>query len=435
MKDWLIIIIVVLVVINIVAFSSAIWVAYNHWKKHGKMDWSTPLLGLFFIPLCAFIAVAWPVRIVAEYLFVKRDKKKREKRNEELKEKSKKYHLIKSELRLKNLPYTPSSRDLIFIENGYNDKINHMIQRNLDFIQECCDKGKYYKHRFVYLPNLIQEVQVDKESFDYYVPFWKNYSLATDVQLSSSSLLEYMNEPENRDKFQPCFARYLGYADGCSWFECVSFNPDEDVDEKDFFRRLCSLFDKYPMCPGPMFQRLNIERVGADEKFDESTEQLMKEIEERVSELRIRGVSQWAIELLLKPKFKLSKMIVTKDYRILLPEYQNIEIKMEPLVKAVYLLFLKHPDGMMFKQLPDYREELEEIYLMLKPNGLTEKVKKSIHDVTDPTLNSINEKCARIRKAFLLQFDDHLARYYYIGGERATPKKIYLPKDLVVWEQ
>ena len=47
-------------------------------------------------------------------------------------------------------------------------------------------------------------------------------------------------------------------------------------------------------------------------------------------------------------------------------------------------------------------------------------------------LNSINEKCARIRGAF--QFDDRVAKHYYVDGLRGEPKKIALPRDLVVWE-
>ena len=108
-----------------------------------------------------------------------------------------------------------------------------------------------------------------------------------------------------------------------------------------------------------------------------------------------------------------------------------MEIKMEPLAKAVYLLFLNHPKGILFKNLPDYRKELTEIYAKLRPNGLTEKAKQSIIDVTNPLSNSINEKCARIRGAFVSQMDNMLAKYYYIDGVRAKPKSIKLNRKLV----
>ena len=49
-------------------------------------------------------------------------------------------------------------------------------------------------------------------------------------------------------------------------------------------------------------------------------------------------------------------------------------------------------------------------------------------------LNSINEKCARIRGAFVGQFDNHIAKHYYIDGLRGEPKRIALPRELVVWE-
>jgi len=135
----------------------------------------------------------------------------------------------------------------------------------------------------------------------------------------------------------------------------------------------------------------------------------------------------------LKNQIKLSKLTITKDYSIMLSDY-NKEVKLEPIVKAVYLLFLNHPEGITFKSLPDYRKELADIYQKIKPNGLSDKALQSIEDVTNPLLNSINEKCARIRGAFVGQFDDHIARHYYIEGRRGEAKKISLPRDLVVWE-
>ena len=72
--------------------------------------------------------------------------------------------------------------------------------------------------------------------------------------------------------------------------------------------------------------------------------------------------------------------------------------------------------------------------MKLKPMGMSERALQSIEDVTNPMLNSINEKCARIRGAFVGQFDDHLARHYYVDGLRGEAKKITLPRDLVVRE-
>ena len=109
-------------------------------------------------------------------------------------------------------------------------------------------------------------------------------------------------------------------------------------------------------------------------------------------------------------------------------------IKMEPLVKAIFLLFLKHPEGIIFKHLPDYRQELIDIYKNLRPLGMSDRALQSIEDVTNPFLNSINEKCARIRGAFVGQFDDHMAKHYYVDGVRGEVKKISLPRNMVVWE-
>ena len=139
-------------------------------------------------------------------------------------------------------------------------------------------------------------------------------------------------------------------------------------------------------------------------------------------------------ETKLKNQVKLSKLTITKDYAIILSDYDNKEVKMEPLVKAVYLLFLKHPEGIAFKQLPDYRQELIDIYNDLRPLGLNRRSLQSIEDVTNPLLNSINEKCSRIRATFYAEVDASLADQYCIVGKSGEAKKIILPRDWVIYE-
>ena len=325
---------------------------------------------------------------------------------------------------------------MFYVEKEYNERLNDLIRNNLNYIQECFDKNKYVQSQFIYLPYLIELLSREEQSIDYIAPYNREKHLSTSPILKDFNLLDYLLVSENRSKIPLCFARYRGEEFGYSLFDCVGFEPEQEIDEKDFFQVLCSAFDNYPMATGPMFQTKKPEkRIGADENFEEESKLLISEIEERIFKLRKLGISQWALELLVKPELKLSKLVVTKDYRLILPDYNNMEIKMEPLVKAVFLLFLNHPEGILFKYLPDYREELTKIYIKLKPLGMNDRVIHSIEDVTNPLLNSINEKCARIRGAFIGEFDDRLARHYYICGERGEAKKIALSRDLVIWEK
>ena len=135
----------------------------------------------------------------------------------------------------------------------------------------------------------------------------------------------------------------------------------------------------------------------------------------------------------LKNQVKYSRLTITKEGSVMLTDY-NKEVAMEPLTKAVYLLFLKHPEGIAFKELPDYRDELLELYAKIRTNGINDRVVKSIEDVTNPLLNSINEKCSRIKAAFQTAVDASLADQYYITGKSGEPKMVMLPRKLVAWE-
>ena len=161
---------------------------------------------------------------------------------------------------------------------------------------------------------------------------------------------------------------------------------------------------------------------------------LLDEVKEKVRKLKAYGVNEEEIAAAMNEKVQFPHLVVTEDYKIILADGVNSEVKMEPLVKAVYLLFLSHPEGIVLKCLPDYRKELTSLYLLLRPNGMTNRVQQSIDDVTNPTLNSVNEKCARIRKAFSDILPKSIARYYSISGKRGEPKKIDLVRANVLWE-
>ena len=161
-------------------------------------------------------------------------------------------------------------------------------------------------------------------------------------------------------------------------------------------------------------------------------EDAKNEVKKLVNYLRDNEVTEAEIMDLIRPEKRLSRLVVTENYRIILPDYEGTEVRLEPLHKAVYLLFLKHPEGIRFKELPDYREELAEIYHQMKQKTQAKKkVERSIIDVTDPLSHSIIEKCARIRNVFqkITPYEE-----YVIAGVKGELKRIALDRDLVEWE-
>ena len=172
----------------------------------------------------------------------------------------------------------------------------------------------------------------------------------------------------------------------------------------------------------------------ADYNFDSESKLLIDEIRQRIAALRNRGVNTMFLHNLIDDGEHLSRLYITREFRIFLVDYNNLEIKMPVLPKAVFILFLRHPEGIRFKELSDFYSELLQIYLKMNPNGSRMKNEQSIRDITDPCSNSINEKCARIREAFVSNFDDRLAKNYYVTGKRGEAKRIVLDESMILWE-
>ena len=173
--------------------------------------------------------------------------------------------------------------------------------------------------------------------------------------------------------------------------------------------------------------------ISSEESFDAEMQNALKEAEEMIKGLLLKGCPTELILSWLNQNVKLSKLRITKQYKILLVDYDK-EIKMGPLPKTVFLFFLRHPEGVMFSHLQDYKQELREIYGRVCTNDDLEKMEQSISRLTDPFDNSICEKCAAVKKAFVMNVSDTVAKNYYINGSQGEKKSISLDRNLVGWE-
>ena len=299
-------------------------------------------------------------------------------------------------------------------------------------------------HRLKIEDGLIKEIEVTpsgywwSKQFGGSSPFGVVHQTSQHEQAAAVAAIENFVKTELGDKPITWATQYELRNSCCQLsFSCDGLSYDVLVEIHSFDDNKCRfvMYSEYNGLIAECKENDHIPCILAlneDQEFVSLT--LLEDMDVRVQKLRNKGLNEWTFRGLFKIKAQLSRLIITKNYRILLPDYNDIEVKMEPLVKAVYLLFLKHPEGILFKGLTDYREELLDIYKKLKPMGLNKRTIQSIEDVTNPLLNSINEKCARIRSAFVKEFDESLAKNYFVIGERGEAKKIALPRDLLIWE-
>jgi hypothetical protein len=132
---------------------------------------------------------------------------------------------------------------------------------------------------------------------------------------------------------------------------------------------------------------------------------------------------------------KLSKLYIDKSFRIFLSDYNNMEIEMTPLPKTLFLFMLKYSNGVMLKELYKHRQELLYIYGRISNRSDLDQMHNSINDMTNATSNSVNEKCSRIKEAFVSKIDERIANAYFITGDRQEPKRISLDRSLVIFEE
>ena len=189
---------------------------------------------------------------------------------------------------------------------------------------------------------------------------------------------------------------------------------------------------------------------------DRTPEEIAAELSQLVRELvaagrndlllRSIGVSVLEELRIEAAKSRLSRLLITKDYRIILVDYNNKEVEMTPVHKAVYLLFLNHPEGIEFKKLSEYRDELLRYYMATARLMDKQTIIESVDMLVNPLNNSINEKCSRIKSIFLNMMNQYTANYYIISGHTQKHfagssriwyerlKVITLPRELLINE-
>jgi hypothetical protein len=176
-----------------------------------------------------------------------------------------------------------------------------------------------------------------------------------------------------------------------------------------------------------------------EKKSSISEHDLIAQIKSNIQKLKKLGFYELLIKelvnILIKQEtnrmFIPSRLFVDEEFRIYLPDFNNMEITMTPLPKTLFIFFLRHPEGINLKLLMDCRTELLEIYKLLSNREIYFDIVESINRICNPSEGSINEKLSRIKEAFLKKMSMDTAKYYIVAGKRGMKKKIEIDRSLI----
>ena len=150
---------------------------------------------------------------------------------------------------------------------------------------------------------------------------------------------------------------------------------------------------------------------------------LMVKVQERLKDL------EGGVEQLAEPV----ELYIDKEFNIRMGVADGQILQLRPLVKTLFILFLRHPEGILLKHRDDYRTELEEIYSTINPNTFMEDVKARVARLVDLEDNSFSEKASVLNARLKELLPDEIAGDYQIRGHNGCPRKIGLNPLLVHW--
>ncbi len=356
-----------------------------------------------------------------------------------------------------------------YYEPNYSEEVNNTIQNKLTQIdQELAKKG----YKLMYLPRIVSHAkQLDIEKMAQYANY-ENPNIETQVfQNSIQNIVNntaYLDITDFKNALElsvgmpkletPCFIRCVedGYLPEFKKYSYSVF-PLIDEEEESLIQKIDFYLDVVGKRDEPQYRMVVPDPNDPDEQFNSLGNKINPELKDAIDKIKQLNDDKLLISSMVyimdslkdkhpglctrinetlyqsfnKESAKISRLIVDNQWRIFLPDFNNLEIEMGPLPKTIFIFLLRHPEGVMFKQMREHIDELTKIYTSIGNRASMENIKKSMLELTDPRSNSINEKCSRIKEAFIAKMDDHVACNYYVTGDRSSNKGIKIDRSLV----
>ena len=129
------------------------------------------------------------------------------------------------------------------------------------------------------------------------------------------------------------------------------------------------------------------------------------------------------------------ELYIDKNYRIRVGGPGGTQIPFRPLVRAVFILFLKHPEGILLKDRARFQKDLEGIYQVIAPNVDAEVRRRRIRKLTNLEDNAFSENLSILNTTLDRIIPLTQVHKLKVQGSNGYPRRIPLSPLLVHWER
>lgn len=126
-----------------------------------------------------------------------------------------------------------------------------------------------------------------------------------------------------------------------------------------------------------------------------------------------------------------STLCIDERFDIHLPQYPDIRIELAALPKALYILLLLHPEGLLLKDISGHRDELGNIYRLVSGRQNPSVIKRAVENIMNPSDNPLHKNLSIIRHAFLCKLRSDIAEYYIPSHGRRCNHRIPLQSNMI----
>lgn len=322
---------------------------------------------------------------------------------------------------------------LLYVEPSYNSRVNKALRKEYDsIVQLLGSKGK----ELFYLPTILKEIQSKSKTFKQMLNYLEPLLSASQLKLIEQSLGGFdtsvfakelfLNQLNGREFSldSPAFLLFIDKPNppSCQDFLLLKIKKSP-LHTLEVFYTLTETVMEVKPTPFQKNDQAYMERL------------TMPPMAGQREEFHYTGFHKTIIDTILKLHGgqRLSRLRVSPKGHLYLVDRNEVEVKIQSLGRALYILFLRHQEGIALTELGDYREELMDIYSVTSDYGNKMRLQIAVDNLINYVGDTMNPLISRIKKSFTLLLGD-LAKDYLIEGKVGERKRVNLDRALVMDE-